>query len=176
VFGYELDIERLSPAEQEAIKTQVAFYKANRTLLLQGTFYRLTSPFERNYVCWMVVAPDLSEAVLGYYKILAHPNPKFLTVRLQGLAPDMRYEIQDISNPLMTNPMYLEYLKKQGMTEPVPPVVCGDDLMYRGFQLPFEPRMKGILVHISGNYRRVEGKTHPLPSLVFKRGAGVSFE
>lgn len=143
VFGYELDIEWLPPAEQDAIKMQTAFYKAHRALLHHGTFYRLSSPFERNYVCWMAVAPDQREALLGYYKVLARPNPALLTVKLCGLSPDLRYDIQEFSTPVATNPVYLDYLNKHGLTKPVAPSVYGDELMYLGFQLPVELRNEG---------------------------------
>ena len=141
-FGYELDIERLSQADLDAISKQVAFYKAHRALVQQGTFYRLTSPFERNYTCWMVVSPDRREALLGYYKVLAQPNPKFLSVKLEGLAPEMQYEVQDIFNPLKANPIYLEHAQKYGLTEPTLRIY-GDELLHRGFALPIELMNEG---------------------------------
>lgn len=115
VFGYELDLERLTPEEKEAIKSYNQFYKANRQLFQQGTFYRLTSPFEQNYTCWMVVAADQREAIVGYYNMLAVPNPTFLFVKLQGLRPDLQYKVQDSGT-----------------------VFYGDQLLYAGFPLPIE--------------------------------------
>lgn len=113
VFGYELDLEPLSPEEKEAIKEQILFYKANRALIHQGTFYRLTSPFEQNDTCWMVASADRREALVGYYRVLALPNPRFLTVKLAGLCPDMQYEVQGDGK-----------------------IFYGDELMYAGFPLP----------------------------------------
>lgn len=119
-FGYELDIERLSQDEKDAIKDQVAFYKANRRLLQQGTFYRLISPFQENATCWMVVSEDQRAALVGYYKVLALPNSRFFTIKLQGLLPDVQYELQGTGKTFY-----------------------GDELMYLGFQLPVKTQNPG---------------------------------
>jgi alpha-galactosidase len=120
VFGYELDIERLPQDEKDAIKEQVAFYKANRELLQQGIFYRLISPFQENVTCWMVVSEDQRTALVGYYKVLALPNPRFFTVKFQGLLPDVQYELQGTGKTFY-----------------------GDELMYLGFQLPVKTQNPG---------------------------------
>ncbi|MBT2655214.1 alpha-galactosidase [Bacillus sp. ISL-18] len=85
-FGYELNPLLLTEEEREEIKEQVAFYKQHRRLIREGQFYRLLSPFEGNETAWMVVSPDQSEAMVGYYKVLATPNGrKHQTLRLRGL-------------------------------------------------------------------------------------------
>src|SRR5699024_6491659 len=48
-FGYELDLNKLTEAERGEVRKQVAFYKEHRDLIFNGTFYRLSSPFESNY-------------------------------------------------------------------------------------------------------------------------------
>ncbi|MFC7321719.1 alpha-galactosidase [Halobacillus campisalis] len=95
-FGYELDITRMSSEEQEEVRQQVQFYKEHRQLLQFGTFYRLLSPFEDggNRVAWMVVSPDQKEALVGYYKMLAEPNPGFPRLVLKGLDQHQEYEIE----------------------------------------------------------------------------------
>ena len=45
-FGYELDLNTLTPEEQEEIKEQICFMKKYRETIQFGTFYRLKSPFE----------------------------------------------------------------------------------------------------------------------------------
>ena len=57
-FGYELDLNRLTPEEQEEVKHQIEFMKKYRGLLQFGTFYRLKSPFEGNITAWMVVSQE----------------------------------------------------------------------------------------------------------------------
>ncbi len=120
VFGYELDLEKLPSSDKEAIKAQVAFYKEQRQLILNGTLYRLVSPFEKNYACWLVVSADQRQALLGYYKILAMPNPKFMAVKLSGLAPNFQYKIEGTEQ-----------------------VYNGNELMYLGFPLPFAGEREG---------------------------------
>ena len=90
-FGYELDLNRLSPEEQEAVKQQTAFMKEYRELLQFGTFYRLSSPFENQVTAWMAVSPDRKRAVLGWYRVLCHPNGGYTRLKLAGLDPDLLY-------------------------------------------------------------------------------------
>jgi alpha-galactosidase len=115
-FGYELDPLKLSGEEREAVREQVAFYKKHRKLVHDGHFYRLLSPFEGNETAWMVVSDDQSEALVGWYKVLAAANPKkHQTLVLKGLNEEALYEISGSSS---------EYF--------------GDELMQAGLILPTE--------------------------------------
>ena len=53
---------------------------------------RLRSPFEDggNQTAWMVVAPDASRAIVGYYQVLNRPVPAADRLRLRGLDPAPR--------------------------------------------------------------------------------------
>lgn len=93
VFGYELDVTKMTAEEKDMVKKQIAFYKEHRELFLTGTLYRLKSPFEENVTSWMVVSTDRTEAIVGYYQVLARPNPGFRKITLQGLDPDMEYMV-----------------------------------------------------------------------------------
>ncbi|MCI8743071.1 MAG: alpha-galactosidase [Lachnospiraceae bacterium] len=95
-FGYELDLNRLSPKEQDMVREQIAFMKEYRELLQFGTFYRLVSPFEGNITCWMVVSEDQTQAIVGWYRVLSGVNMPYTRVRLQGLNPDFCYRNQEI--------------------------------------------------------------------------------
>jgi alpha-galactosidase len=93
-FGYELDPVKLTEEERAEIKEQVAFYKQHRALIRDGHFYRLLSPFSNNETAWMVVSQDQSEALIGWYKVLATPNPKKQqTLRLSGLDGSKMYKV-----------------------------------------------------------------------------------
>lgn len=96
-FGYELDLNLLSEEEQEQVKKQVAFVKKYRALIQSGTFYRLKSPFEgsKTDAAWMVVSKDRSFAIFAYYRIWQPSNNGYNRVRLEGLDPEIRYEISD---------------------------------------------------------------------------------
>ena len=95
-FGYELDLNGLTEEERDTIKNQVQFMKKHRKLIQQGNFYRLISPFEGdgNETAWMVVSPDQTEALLGYYRVLQEVNVGYRRLRLQGLDENMLYQAE----------------------------------------------------------------------------------
>lgn len=92
-FGYELDPGSLTDEEKCAVKEQIAFMKQYRRLIQFGDFYRLASPFGRNTAAWMCVSGDRRTAVIGWYRILNGTNLPFERIRLQGLDPELPYEI-----------------------------------------------------------------------------------
>ncbi|MCI8453109.1 MAG: alpha-galactosidase [Lachnospiraceae bacterium] len=91
-FGYELDLNRLEPAELSQVKEQIVFMKRYRQLLQFGTFYRLKSPFEGNEAVWMVVSRDKRTALVGWYRVLNTVNGAYTRVRLEGLKPECCYK------------------------------------------------------------------------------------
>lgn len=93
VLGYELDLTKLDDTEIEAIKSQIAYYKANRELLQFGEFYRLVSPYEGNYTAWMSVSKDKSKGLLGYYKKITEANPPYKRIKMSGLDASATYKI-----------------------------------------------------------------------------------
>src|SRR5690625_2221116 len=76
VFGYELDITEMTDEEKQQVKQQILFYQEQRKLILNGDFYRLESPFEKdgNVTSWMVVSKDKQVALVGRYQVLSLPN------------------------------------------------------------------------------------------------------
>ena len=90
-FGYELDLNRMTDEELNAVKEQVRFMKKYRRLIQYGTFYRLQSPFDNNVAGWMVVSGDRRQAIAGRYKILNGPNQPFERMYLKGLDADTEY-------------------------------------------------------------------------------------
>jgi alpha-galactosidase len=95
LLGYELDPTTLGPDDQRAIADQIAFYKTHRDLFQRGRCMRLRNPFEDggNQTAWMVVAPDASRAIVGYYQVLNRPVPAANRLRLHGLDPDLVYRV-----------------------------------------------------------------------------------
>ena len=122
-FGYELDLNKLSPEEQTMVTRYTIFMKQYRELIQFGTFYRLVSPVDNNEAAWMVVSDDKKEAIFAYYRILNRPNSAFARVKLHGLDPDAKYGVWSYQ------------------TEDVPPegiyrdTFAGDELMNAGFIL-----------------------------------------
>ncbi|MET3698398.1 alpha-galactosidase [Bacillus oleivorans] len=115
IFGYELDVTKLSVEEKDKIKKQITFYKQNRSLFQKGTFYRLQSPFEKdgNVTSWIVVSEDQKEAVACRYQVLGKPNARYERLVLKGLRPDYKYKIEGIpsffyGDELMNAGIYLD--------------------------------------------------------------------
>ena len=94
-FGYEMDLGKLSEAEHEVIRAQVAFVKRYRELIHKGTFYRLLSPFEGNFTAWMVVSEDRRQALVAVYKVLNDVNCEYRRLKLHGLAEETVYRIRE---------------------------------------------------------------------------------
>ena len=94
-FGYELDLNRLSAEEIEAVKQQIQRVKALRQTLLYGDFHRLLSPYEGNDTAWITVSPDKSEAVLMVTRAqgLSYTFPPLL--RLRGLDAEKTYTVEE---------------------------------------------------------------------------------
>jgi alpha-galactosidase len=115
-FGYELNPLNLKDEERTRISEQVSFYKQHRSLIREGHFYRLLSPFEGNETAWLTVNEEKTEALVGWYKILAMANPpKQQTLKLTGLNPSAMYQVSGSSR-----------------------YYYGDELMQSGLQLPIE--------------------------------------
>lgn len=92
-FGYEMDLSDLNEEELKQIKNQIAYMKKQRRLIQQGTFYRLKSPFDGNVTAWLVVSPDKTKGLMGYYRVLQPVNVGYERIRLSGLIPDKKYRI-----------------------------------------------------------------------------------
>ncbi|MEG0294336.1 alpha-galactosidase [Enterococcus sp.] len=93
-FGYELDLNQLSEDEIAIVKEQICFYKEYRSVIHNGSFYRLISPFEEgNETAWMVVSQDKKIAIVGHYKVLNEVNRSYHRMALKGLDVDFEYQI-----------------------------------------------------------------------------------
>lgn len=111
-FGYELDITKLSEEEKELVKEQTALYHKYHALIADGDYYRLASySLTNQFDSWMVVSKDQKKAILFYVQVLAKANVKSKCLRLQGLLPSHRYEING-------------------------QIYTGDVLMYAGLKIP----------------------------------------
>lgn len=94
IFGYELDLTRLTEAEKDEIRGQIAFCKDTRHLVMNGTFHRLKSPWEGHETAWMLVAPDACEALVTLVRVQGVPNPGVSVLRLRGLDPVATYRVE----------------------------------------------------------------------------------
>lgn len=95
LLGFELDLSQLNLKEKEEIREQIRWYKANRSLMQFGRFYRFRKEKE-NRVNFQVVSEDMSEAVLGNFQILQEPSPGFDVLKFKGLDPSRRYHVETV--------------------------------------------------------------------------------
>jgi alpha-galactosidase len=93
-FGYEMDPNKTTPEEKEAIKAQIAFFKEHYDLIQRGDYYRLTDPFaEGPYTAWEHVSPDRREALVSVVTGPVRAAAPFMTLRLKGLDPELTYQV-----------------------------------------------------------------------------------
>ena len=93
-FGYEMDLNQTTEEEKEIIRRQTAFFMEHSELILRGDYYRLSDPFRDGpYTAWEQVSPDRREALVSVVYGTAHGAPPFLTLRLKGLDPALRYQV-----------------------------------------------------------------------------------
>lgn len=94
VFGYELDLTKLTAEEKAAVKKQVATYKQLRPLVQFGDFIRLKDPAKQNQCAWMFVAKDKNEALVFVFDRLASAQPTHTLTKLAGLTANKHYQEQ----------------------------------------------------------------------------------
>jgi alpha-galactosidase len=93
-FGYELDITKLPEEERNQIPGQIERYKSVRKLILEGNYYRIASYREnKEYDAYMIVSGDKKEAFMVYMQVLSKPNSISRRVKLQGLDPEVHYDV-----------------------------------------------------------------------------------
>lgn len=92
VFGYELDLTKMSAAEKAAIAKQVATYKTIRPIIQFGDFIRLINPSQGNRCAWLFVMADKSEAVVFSFQVLSSAQPAFNVLKLAGLSGNWDYQ------------------------------------------------------------------------------------
>ena len=129
-YGYELDLNILTPEEQEEVKCYTRFMKEYRELIQYGDFYRLSSPFTENDSAWMVVSKDRKTAIAAWYRTLATVNPHFTRIFLRGLDPKAQYRIRTGEELYAENAECSEDCKAKET-----PAFYGDELMNAGLMV-----------------------------------------
>lgn len=92
VFGYELDLTKLTMSEKEAVKAQIASYNQMRELVINGKFYRLKNPQNSNQVAWNFVSKGQDKVFVATFNILSHAQPYLTKTKLAGLDPTKAYK------------------------------------------------------------------------------------
>ena len=98
-LGFDIDLKPLKGTDdytfvQQAVKN----WSRLKPVILDGDQYRLVSPYETDHSALNYVSKDKSHAVLFAYNL--HPRykePRLLKVRMQGLAPQRQYTVEEIN-------------------------------------------------------------------------------
>ena len=95
VFGYELDLTKLTEEEKNLVREQCDEYRKNNEIIRNGNLYRLIDPWDDNTKCaWMFVSNDKKEAVVTY-AVIRHIMKARHYLRLAGLDPDTAYLVEE---------------------------------------------------------------------------------
>ena len=124
-LGFDIGLHELSAEELEYCRQAVANWKQLQPTIMDGTQYRLVSPYQGNHMAVNYVNADRDTAVLFAYDIHPRYQEKQLPVRLQGLDPDKLYRVEEINLMPGTRPA----LKAHGKT------LSGDYLMKVGLEV-----------------------------------------
>lgn len=90
-FGYELNPALLSEEEKQTIREQIQTYRKYERLINEGTYWRLSNPFEDEVSAWMSVSREQDRALVSVVRLVSEANPATVYIRLRGLKPDAVY-------------------------------------------------------------------------------------
>lgn len=90
-MGYEMDIINADDRVKNKIKKHIKAYKKERSLIHDGKFYRLSSPFESNISSWMYLANDGTEAIVYIFRNIYNVNELFLNIRIPYLGENENF-------------------------------------------------------------------------------------
>lgn len=96
-FGYELDVNKLSDDEKAQIKKQTALHKKIESMIYDGEFYRLESPFDTDICCWELVSKDKSTAFAVFAAQKTTPHSTGIFLKLKGLKADAKYTVEPLN-------------------------------------------------------------------------------
>ena len=125
-FGYELDVNKMTDEEKEAVKRQIQIFKEQYDLISYGDYYRLTDVQKSSCAVWETAAKDGSEALVSAVWQHVQATPAFLNVKVRGLCEDSMYRVMRTA------------LKKKdaGAQEKEDQVISGSSLMHGGLPIP----------------------------------------
>lgn len=92
IFGYELDLTKLSQSELDQIKEQITAYKRDADFVMNGDFYRLS---EGDVYAFAQVSCDKSRAYVTGITGLKQANDKFRFLKIYGLDCAKMYRVRE---------------------------------------------------------------------------------
>jgi alpha-galactosidase len=102
VLGVGYDITQWDDRQKKIATEKIAQYKAIRETVQKGNVYRIVSPHEENRSILQYTDKNQKKAVVFVYQIAEYPanstteTQRSPLVKLRGLAPDARYQIEGV--------------------------------------------------------------------------------
>ena len=115
-------------------KQAIKDYNRLKPIILDGDQYRLVSPYDGNHASTMFVDKSSATAVLFTFDIHPRFNEKLENVKLQGLKPEVRYDVKEINKEDGSTDEIGSYSGDYLMTVGLP-LLTRDDLRSRVFEL-----------------------------------------
>ena len=99
-FGYEMDLSRLTQADKQLVKAQVARFHAHWRLFQFGRYYRLTGAAPRRFAAWEYAAENEACLAVVYLDLEANATPA--RIAWKGLCAEKQYALFCDDAPLGT--------------------------------------------------------------------------
>lgn len=100
--GYELDTTKITDEEVSQIPGQIAAYKSDEDLILNGDLYRLASPFgASNHFAVELLSSDKAKGKITIMKLVENFNEQELRLYPKGLLPDTAYYVPELNRTML---------------------------------------------------------------------------
>jgi len=97
-LGVELQAKDLQGGEREFLKSTLSTYKSIREIIQFGDLYRMHTPVDGSgWTSLCYVTGNRREAVMFLFSTQAHGRGIYPTVRLKGLDPHSKYQVEEIN-------------------------------------------------------------------------------
>ncbi|MCM1036140.1 MAG: alpha-galactosidase [Bacteroides sp.] len=96
-LGFDIGLQELDERELEFCRQAVANWKRLQPAIMDGTQYRLVSPYESNHAVVEYVDSDRRAGVVFAYNLAPRFRDSVRRVRLRGLDPAVRYRVAEIN-------------------------------------------------------------------------------
>jgi alpha-galactosidase len=138
-LGFDIGLHELTDDELTYCRTAVANWKRLSPAIMDGTQYRLVSPYETAHAAVQYVDQAQNKGVVFAYNLSPRYKQKMHRVKLQGLDPARSYRVEEIN--LM--PGTTSTFEQNGMT------FTGDYLMKHGLDLFTYDRNTSRVIELS---------------------------
>ena len=107
-LGMEIQPKNMSDKDKVFAKRAIATYKSIREIVQFGDLYRLVSPYDdKGLASLMYVSENKTKAVFYAYKLEHLRNMNIPNVQMDGLDPNKKYRLKDLTPVNENKPCWL---------------------------------------------------------------------